>query len=179
MDYINGFVVQFSGLSLGLHPFDFEIDQRFFDQIEYSEIRNGNIKVHLDFDKHERMFILDFHISGEIEVICNRCAELFAYPIQGKERLIVKIGETTPENTEEDILIISETEYKLDLSGLLYEYISLMLPFRVVHPEDEYGNSKCNPEMIKKIEEMAPRQQPDPRWDSLKKLINNEQENNN
>jgi uncharacterized metal-binding protein YceD (DUF177 family) len=65
-------------------------------------------------------------------------------------------------------------ENELDLQQHLYEFIMLALPIKRVHPNDEEGNSTCDPVMLKKLDELIVDEEPgtDPRWDELKKLKN-------
>jgi uncharacterized metal-binding protein YceD (DUF177 family) len=42
-------------------------------------------------------------------------------------------------------------EHEIDLVSFFYEYIHLALPIKRIHPDDEKGNSTCNPEMIRKL----------------------------
>jgi len=48
-----------------------------------------------------------------------------------------------------------------------------LLPIKKVHPEDNDGNSTCNPKVIKKLEELENQNPIDSRWNELKKLKNN------
>jgi hypothetical protein len=43
-----------------------------------------------------------------------------------------------------------------------------------VHPVDKHGENTCDPVMIKKLEEfiIEEEKENDPRWDELKKLMN-------
>ena len=159
----------FSGLGLGKHLYHFDIDGKFFTEFEYTEIEQASINVELTLDKQERMLVLDFVISGSINVMCDRCLDNFDFVIDKQERLIVKLGDAWKEEND-DILIIPESEHQIDISSYLYEYIILMLPIKKIHPEDEEGNTKCNPEIIKRLNELST-QEPDSRWDSLKGLI--------
>ena len=63
---------------------------------------------------------------------------------------------------------------KLDLKQHFYEFIYLALPIKRVHPDDKSGNSTCDPDMLKKLNEHIVEEEPDndPRWDELKKLMN-------
>jgi uncharacterized metal-binding protein YceD (DUF177 family) len=47
-----------------------------------------------------------------------------------------------------------------------------MVPIRKVHPDDENGESTCDPEIIKRIttEEKEESEGVDPRWEALKNL---------
>ncbi len=44
-----------------------------------------------------------------------------------------------------------------------------------MHPDDSRGNSTCDPAMLQKLREhiVSEENESDPRWDELKKLMNN------
>ena len=71
----------------------------------------------------------------------------------------------------EEVIVVSTKEYELDVSQFIYEYISLQLPMRNVHDEEENGQT-CDPEILKALEKLQPQQEEtppeDPRWDGLK-----------
>jgi uncharacterized protein len=169
MDYLRQYVIQFGGLKPGVHQFTFLIDELFFEHFEYSEIKKGKVPVDLSLEREEKMLVLHFTIEGFVEVLCDRCYSPFSQPVKGKETLIVKFGKDFHEENEE-VQIIPEGELHIDVSPFIYEYIHLLLPYRKVHPEDEEGNSLCDPEVIKRIEERETLSEPDPRWEVLKKL---------
>jgi len=168
VNYLRHFIIPFSGLKVGNHTFNFEIEDKFFEHFEYSEIRKGRLHVDCVLDKQLRMMVLYFDIDGMVTIPCDRCAEEFDQPINGKQKLIVKFGADHKEESE-DILVITEKEHELDISQFLYEYIHLMLPFKKVHGTDENGNSLCNPEVIRYIVEKE-EHSIDPRWEALQKL---------
>ena len=60
------FSIPFTGLKIGKHQFDFEIDNAFFDAFEYSRVKKGSLKVDVELDKQETMLILQIHIAGTI-----------------------------------------------------------------------------------------------------------------
>jgi len=169
MDYLKQFVIQFGGLKPGVHQFSFLIDDLFFEHFEYSEIKKGEVSVLIDLEKEEKMLVLHFAIDGKVEFPCDRCYLPFWLDIKGEENLIVKFGKDYHEENE-DIQVIPEGEHHIDVSPFIYEYIHLLMPFRKVHPEDEDGNSLCDPEVIKRIDEREALSEPDPRWEILKKL---------
>ena len=43
------FLIPFAGLKLGKHQFEFEINKAFFDDFDYDEYKDVNIKVNLSF----------------------------------------------------------------------------------------------------------------------------------
>lgn len=169
MDFWKQFVIPFSGLSLGNHDYHFKITNEFFEHFEYSDIENANLNVDVIMEKQSSMLIFDFDIKGSVDFICDRCQEVFSQLIEGTEHLIVKFGEEQS-NTNDDIVILSITENKIDLSQHIFEYINLMFPYRRIHPEDENGVSQCNKEMLEKLKSLEKKTQADPRWDILKKI---------
>lgn len=169
-----GYIIQFVGLSVGKHEYEFEIKDKFFEPRDYSEIKKGNIKVDLELLKQSTMMSLIFKISGTVKVDCDLCTEEFDLPIAGEYKLIVKIGGSDEDNEDDDIITVAANEHELDLEQFIYEYIVLSLPIKREHPLDKKGNSTCNKEMLEKIKQYLidkdPEEETDPRWDGLKNI---------
>lgn len=170
MNRLKEYTIQFVGLEPGNHQYEFEVNDTFFEQFEFSQIQHGQINVTVDLEKMERMMIFNIGIEGEALVTCDRCTEKFNFPISDTQRLIVKLGAEYMEESE-DVVVIPETEYKFDLSPYIYEFIHLALPARLLHSDDEDGNSTCDPEMLRLLEKLTPTEDTfDPRWEALKNL---------
>lgn len=169
VDYLRQFSIPFIGLSTGNHQFEFEIDDAFFVCFENSDVRQAHVKISLDLDKQERMMVLQFRLNGAIRVTCDRCLEEFDFPVNSNELYFVKFGHEHKEE-EDNVLVITENETHLDISQLLYDYLMLSLPYRIVHPEGEDGNSGCDPGALERIERLSADKPTDPRWDALKDL---------
>jgi len=173
VSYLKDFIIPFEGLGIGNHEFVFDVNQLFFEEIAYSELKNGAVSIKLDLEKQENMLVLLFKISGRVEVICDRCAEEFNYPIEGDQKLLVQFGDQFVEQSE-DLIVIPRGDYEINLAPYIYEYICLMLPIQRIHPDDKSGKSMYNLEMLKKLDELSfSIKQNDPRWDALKKLKKN------
>jgi len=179
VDYLNKYSIAYQGLSEGLHEFNFEIKDTFFEYLEYSEIRKGNLIAQVRLNKLSQLLELTIEISGTVETTCDRCLEEFNLPVSYSGRLFVKFSESE-EDLDDDVICISPEDNEINLAHYLYESINISIPLKRVHPDDKNGKSQCNPEMIKKIKEHqinAPAEKDvDPRWDELKKLMEN---NNN
>jgi len=169
MSYLQNYVIPFSGLKPGAHQYDFEVDDRFFESFEDQEISQGDIHVDLMLEKQERMLVLEFDIKGKVNIMCDRCLDLYDQPVSGKERLIVKFGEDYHEESEE-VIVIPESEHQLDVSHYIYEFIHLLMPLKRVHPNDEEGISSCNLDITGRMEAHENDKSTDPRWDALKNL---------
>ena len=169
MNYLDQYILEFSGLNDGIHQFEYSVDGVFFREFGYDEIGKCSILVQIEMIKQPDMLELKFVFSGYLVCECDRCLEEYNQPISGNERLIVKFGEETDEPSD-DIIILPHQEHQINLSQYIFESIVLMLPHRRVHPEDENGKSDCNPEIIKKLNELNRQKKFDPRWDDLKKI---------
>jgi uncharacterized metal-binding protein YceD (DUF177 family) len=169
------FKIPFRGLSLGTHFFEWKLDNKFFEAIENPDILDCHLEVNLELEKQERMMTLNFLISGHLNVTCDRCLDPFDLPVNIKEIYFIKFGDEHREESE-TVLVIPESDYQVNVSGLIFDYISLSVPIRKVHPDDEDGQSMCNREAISRLEKYALQKRSDPRWDALKNLkpdINN------
>ena len=168
------FTIPVSGLKEGRQSFNFEINKEFFEQFEESEIKSGMLAAVIDADKRPSHINLTIKIQGMVNISCDRCLGVFLHPVVCENRLLIKFGKTNDES-DPDIISIPADEFELDLKQYFYEYILLALPIQRVHPDDRNGNSTCDPEMLDKLNEHIVNEDNDidPRWDELKKLINN------
>ncbi len=171
MNYLKQFVIPFTGLKFGVHQYEFVIDDQFFDALDYSMFKKGSLKVGLELNRQERMLIFDITISGDVERDCDRCLDPISYPVESTHKLIFKFGEDW-EDLSDEIVIIPESEYEINMAHYLYEFICLALPMQCVHPDDKNGVSTCNPEMLKLLGYHPESHEVDPRWEALKKLKN-------
>lgn len=169
---LDQYTISFKSLKLGNHEFDFEVKDAFFETDPASEIQKGEVMVHIALQKEERMMILNFSLAGTVTVACDRCNGPLDMKVKGHERLIVKFGEEFEEESDE-VLIIPETSYQIDVAPAIHDYIILLLPMRKVHGEGDSINTACDPGIIKKLEELNRRESTDPRWEALKKLKDN------
>ena len=168
------FAIPISGIKAGHHIFEFEINKSFFDLFEESEIKEGELIAVTELLKSSSHLDLDIKISGKVRVSCDRCLEMFDQPVVSENRLLVKFGNNNePSNPE--IVTIAPDENELDLKQYFYEFIHLSLPIRRIHPDDANGISTCDPVMLQKLKEhlVEKEKADDPRWDELRKLMNN------
>lgn len=175
MSILSHYNIAFKGLSIGKHVFEFAADDKFFREFDGGVVDEGSVNVRVTLEKQSSLMTFWFDIKGSVRVQCDRCLEMYDQPIESNERIFVRLGER--ENIEGDDLIwISPDDYQLNVAQLIYEFIGLAIPIKKVHPEDENGNSTCDPEMIEKLNKYIVRedQVENPVWKDLKKLLDNE-----
>jgi uncharacterized metal-binding protein YceD (DUF177 family) len=165
MKALKEFVIPFVGLKEGTHDYAFDIDAKFFESFDNSEIIHADVHVDVSLEKQERMLIFRFGTKGTLTIPCDRCLGDLTLPVEGTDGLIVKFGQEWEEESDE-IIIIPEKESHIDISTFIYEYIMLKLPLQKVHPE---GEGLCDPEVISKLNDHH-QAETDPRWAALKQL---------
>ena len=164
-------MIPVSGLALGSHSFQYEIDDDFFAGMDYSEVQQGRVDVKLDIDRQETMLTLHFDLKGSVRVPCDRCADEFDLPIESSQDFFLKLGTENAEESD-DVAVVSAELSEYDIRPLVYEYIILAIPMHRVHPEGE-----CNPEVLAMLnaEAEVPAEEEasddiDPRWAALKDI---------
>jgi uncharacterized protein len=166
--------IPFTGLKLGKHQFEFDIDDSFFDEFEYSLVKRADLKCTVDMEKQETMLILSFYIRGNLFANCDRCLAQYPQPVDIREQQIAKFsGEEGGKG--EEIIILTKNDHEIDISGLIYEYINVALPLITVC-SDEGNMPYCDKETLESLNKLSVNNEQDehidPRWDALKKLNN-------
>jgi len=166
--------IPLAGLKEARYTYEFSIGDDFFEAFEGSEIKRGEFTAVVGLQKCSTHLELEIVINGRAEVMCDRCLETFYMPLSTANRLFVRQGKEW-EEADPDMITMPLDEHEIDLSQFFYEYIHLALPLKRIHPDDGDGNSTCDPEMIRKLNDhlLHGEAEPDPRWDGLKKLTGN------
>jgi len=189
------FLIQFTGLKLGEHQFEYHIENDFFDMFDYSEFNSSNIQVNIAMLKKTTMLELQLSHKGTINVPCDVTNEDFDLPIEGNLNLLVKFGEEF-NNDNDDLLILPFAEFQFNVMQYIYEMIALSVPYKRIHPdiaadyEEEESDDEFDfldsydLEMINEDdadddelddnetdENSDNNNDTDPRWDKLKQLL--------
>ncbi len=153
--------IAFVGLKPGVHEFEYQVYDKFFESYGEQEFHNCHADVKLHLDKQNGFMLLRFDISGSVDSQCDRCGNPLTLQLWEEFNIIVKMvdePEMMNENEEDpDVYYISRTESHLRLADWVYEFISLSIPNQHYCGEDEQGYSKCNPEVLAKLAQMEHR----------------------
>ena len=168
--------IQFIGLKLGQHIYEYDIDNTFFNIFEYDEFNSVNLKTTLKLEKKTTLLELHFLTDGDVNINCDVTNEPYNQPIQSEFNLVVKFG-AEYNNENEDILIIPHGSYEINVAQYIYELIVLSIPQKRIHPGVEDGT--LDSDILDKLKLLSPKEQDDtnsnndtdPRWDTLKKLL--------
>ena len=188
------FLIQFTGLKLGEHQFEYHIENDFFDMFNYSEFNSANIQVSISMLKKTTMLELQLSHKGTVNVPCDATNEDFDLPIEGNLNLLVKFGDEF-NNDSDELLILPYAEFQLNVIQYIYEMIALSVPYKRIHPdiaadyEEEESDDELDfldsddLEMINEEddddelndnetdENSGDNNDTDPRWDKLKQLL--------
>ncbi len=163
--------IQFSGLKPGNYTFCFTLNGEFFERWKNDEIRDGNVKIDVKMERKEHLLMFTFLLKGELTTMCDRCLGDLIVPVEGEEHLCVRFSDTEVCD-DEDVVVLPEKAFEIDLAQWLYEYAAVRIPMQHIHPEGE-----CDPEVTRFItdkEEEEKTEEIDPRWEALKKVMSDE-----
>lgn len=132
--------IPFVGLKIGTHTFEYEVNDKFFEDISYSLVHSGKLQVKLQLDKRETMLIAHFEVVGVVTADCDRCNTPMNLALSGSMKLIYKFG--LEEEEDDSMVVLHPDEYQINVKDPIYELITLSLPSRKKHPTGE-----CDEEM--------------------------------
>ena len=172
MKVIDEYDIPIHGLKEGIHDFNFEAGKSFFDYFSNADLPGGDLKVDLSVNKKTQFLELDLHITGTLNLVCDRCLEEFLFEVDIEEKLFLRFGEVF-EELDDNIIVIPRGESRFNIAQYIYEFAVLSIPYKKVHPDTEDDDYGCDPEMIKRLNELRVEEKNetyDPRWDKLKNL---------
>lgn len=194
MEIEDTYIVPLKDLEIGDHEFHYALDDKFFEMVDGPEVNSGKVQADIIVRKTLHSFLIKFSMEGTVKVLCDGCLSEMDQEISCEESLTVKFGE---DKSEEDdrLVVVSEEEGEIDLSWYMYEFIALQIPIRHIHEAGE-----CDEEMVKTLKkhlavdrneiedsdddslasdvsseesEENTEREIDPRWNALKKLLDN------
>jgi uncharacterized metal-binding protein YceD (DUF177 family) len=188
MGKFQAFKLPLKSLGQGEHLFDYHLDKQFFTDMESADIHGANLDVKLSVNYKGDVYDLNFHIKGEIVLLCDRCLDDLHFPIDATYHIMVKYGDKY--NDDSDVLLeIPETDNYLNVAYMIYDTVALEIPIKHVHPTGQCNRAmsailhkhKVRPmeedaelvnELIEDMEsdEVDTDAPTDPRWDALKGL---------
>lgn len=176
MDPLKAFDIQFIGLKLGSHLFEYHVEQTFFENFEFYDFNDTDAIIFLKLEKKTTLLELNFKVEGSVNINCDVSNEPFNQLINSEFKLVVKFGPEYNDDNE-SILIIPHGSHKINVAQYIYEFIILSVPQKRVHPG--IANGTLNSETLKKLEKLSQKafkninsnEDTDPRWDELRKLL--------
>lgn len=172
MNLLRDYDIDISKLNLEQYVFHFQIEDKFFELFDYSLIDHGSLSVRIILDKKTSFISLTFSIKGMVELICDRSLDSFDFDLETENEIVLKYGEEARELSDE-IEMIPINIQMINVARYIYEYISVAMPMKKLHPR--YINESSEDQIIFSSKEDEEKMLDiDPRWNELKKLKNKE-----
>jgi uncharacterized metal-binding protein YceD (DUF177 family) len=182
--------IDLKGMQADSCKYEFLPDNLFFAHIDGPEVQKGKVNVELTVKKTSRAFELSFQTEGIVWVPCDRCLDEMEQPVTSSDKLMVKFGREYAEEGD-NLIVIPEEEGEINVAWFMYEFIALAIPMKHVH-----APGKCNKAVTSKLNkhlrtsgdddaeesfgagedivvEDEAEEQIDPRWNELKKILDN------
>ncbi|QJW92449.1 DUF177 domain-containing protein [Spirosoma taeanense] len=180
MNALRAYDINIAGLENKRYEYDFTSDDTFFAALEQDLIGKGNVQTHLTLDKSETMIRLDFHITGTVEQVCDRSLDEYDEVVDTRQMMLLKFGDHNEELSDE-IELIERNTATINVARYIFEFISLSLPMKRLHPrfrDEDDADDETNGKLIYRSDpetEDSTEDQPaiDPRWAALRKLSDN------
>lgn len=182
MNPLRAYDIHIVGLDNKRYEYDFTSDSSFFAAMEQELIKTGHVQTHLVLEKSETMIRLDFHIVGTVDQTCDRSLDEYEEPVNTEQTMLLKFGDHNEELSDE-IELIERNTATINVAHYIFEFISLSLPMKRLHPrfrdEDDYDDDQNGKVIYRsgddKEENNDADDQPaiDPRWAALRKLSDN------
>jgi len=166
------FAVNIIGLSKKAHLFNYHLEKGFFEKYGTETVSDGRFDVEVILDKKETFIEVNFKISGQAALVCDRTLEPFDFPITETRKVVFKYGEEAQEISDE-IVIITRDQDSIDLGQYLYEFIALAIPMKKLHPRFANEAESDQPMVYSTSPTETEEKESDsidPRWEKLKKL---------
>ena len=190
MGKYTAFKLPLKSLGVGTHEFEYHLDKQFFVNMESSDIHDADLNGALTGQYNGDIYNLDFHITGEVVLICDRCLDDLRFPIDATYHIVVKYGEDYNDDNDE-VLEIPETDNTLNVAYMIKDTVELAIPMKHVHPLGKCNrqmsamlkkhratsgddDAELENELIDEIDNIDAQSSAagnsDPRWDALRKL---------
>ena len=161
MNYRRAYEIAFVGLKPGIHDFEYKVDDRFFEHYGPQDFENCQAEIKVKLEKTTSLILLKFDISGKVDVQCDRCANTITKELWDEFDVVVKMVDEPDQMNEQeedpDIFYIGYQESHLHLADWIYEFVNLSIPTQRFCAEDPEDTSKCNQEVIEKLDQMKQR----------------------
>jgi uncharacterized metal-binding protein YceD (DUF177 family) len=172
------FEIPFVGLKPGIHAFEYNITEKFFEPYQQQDFKNVVANIKLTLDKKQGFMLLKFEIGGSVQVNCDRCGNDLPIELWDEFNIVVKLVDDpdTMNSQEEDpdVYYISRGESHLHVADWIFEFVNLSIPMQKMCKPEEIGGPHCNKEvldMLKKMDEENQREG-NPIWKGLEKFKN-------
>lgn len=128
------FVLPVATLSEGTHAFHFPIPKAFFSERPEALLQDCVGALQIRLQKTSTLVELWLKISCEVGLCCDRTLRPFKEKLHIEKKLWLKWAEKAGP-IDEEMIVLPYGKHSLCLDSHIYDYISLALPMKRLHPE--------------------------------------------
>jgi uncharacterized metal-binding protein YceD (DUF177 family) len=152
------FEIPFVGLKPGIHEYEYNVTESFFEAYQQQDFKNCVANIKLNLDKKNGFMLLKFEIGGTVQVNCDRCGNDLPIDLWDEFNIVVKlVDDPDIKNQQEedpDVYYISRGESHLHVSDWIYEFINLSIPMQKMCKPENIGGPYCNKEVLEMLKRM-------------------------
>lgn len=165
-------ILNINSLKSGINHFEFE-DEEF--EVDHQSVSFDNVKITSIVDRRSGSIVVSSRWQGETHQTCDRCLERFNGHLEDTWTIYYTWDRESAQNDDEEIMQVLPVGAKeIDLSKGLRESVLLAIPMKLLCSQAckglcsecgtnlNYHDCDCVDESI------------DPRWEGLRKLLNND-----
>lgn len=167
------FIIKVSKLREGQNEFKFELTNDFFIS-NGSEINNfSSLIADIEVFRTDNTISLVIAVRGECHVDCDTCGNEIKLPISIQEKILVKIVDYIPDETDkldEDIIYLRKSDDLLILDTVLFDLVLISIPLKK-DCDIEGVEKNCDSVLLEKLKKLSQDQEKtDERWGNLKNI---------
>ncbi len=170
------FEIPFVGLKPGVHEFNYEINDRFFEDYGEQDFWDCHAKITLLLEKTSNFMMLKFQVGGSLKVICDRCNSDLPKQLFEDYTITVKAVDNPEEMNEAeadpDVYYISRGDSHMNVGPMIYEFINLSVPTQKECEFENMDGPHCNTTAREVLEKMKTpeEEKTNPLWKGLEKF---------
>lgn len=177
-----GYDIAFVGLKPGVHEFNYEVTDKFFEAFNEQDFKNCKANIKLMLDKKSSFMLLKFEIGGQLDVDCDRCNNNIPLQLWDEFNITVKmVDEPDVMNDQEDdpdVYYIGRQESHINIENWIYEFINLSIPMHKTCGYENANGPMCNEEALKMLNKLdaenEKEEKANPLWKGLEKFKNSD-----
>lgn len=170
------FEIAFVGLKQGVHEFQYEVNDQFFEEYGEQDFVNTKATIKLALEKNNNFMILRFAVGGKTDTTCDRCGNELPLQLFDDFTMTVKMSDDpelmNEQEEDPDVTYISKGESHIDVKDWIYEYVSLSVPMQKTCEYEQMDGPNCNPaakELLTQMRAEAEKKE-NPLWKGLEKF---------
>lgn len=179
MGVLEQFNIDLGGMAENALHRDYVLDDAFFAAIGSAELTKGRMEASVDVRRISHGYEIELDCKGIAIVPCDRCLDDVSLDIEAHDRFVAVLRDG--ESDDDGLVYVDNPEGIFNVAWKLFEAAALALPVRRVHPDGQCNgemdamlcayetDEECGSESDDEREDKAI----DPRWEGLKKLLNN------